>query len=411
MILQGAPSASAGVVCPVALLTAEGSSEMELRTSYRGRRVFLTGHTGFKGSWLALWLRTLGAEVTGYALAPPTVPSLFEEAAVGHGLTHIEADVLDVAALTRALARAEPDIVFHLAAQAIVRAGYEEPLRTLNTNVTGTANVLEAVRAYARPDRPCAVVVVTSDKCYENREWVHAYREADRLGGRDPYSMSKAAAELVVAAWRDAFFPTGRAALHGVRVATVRAGNVIGGGDWAKDRIVPDCMNALAAGLPVQVRNPAAVRPWQHVLDPLSGYLRVGAGLMDPDAARADGCGEAWNFGPRTDGTWTVGRLVEALIQLRGSGSWDDRSDPASPHEASVLTLTSDKAFFRLGWSPTWDLQRALGETVAWYAAREDRKGRMREFTEAQIAQFEADAAKAAAGRSPAGGAGAEQGR
>jgi CDP-glucose 4,6-dehydratase len=383
---------------------------MDLLTSYHGRRVFLTGHTGFKGSWLALWLRALGADVTGYALAPPTVPSLFEEASVGEGLAHVEADILDAARLGRELARAEPDIVFHLAAQAIVRAGYEDPLRTLNTNVTGTANVLEAVRAYAKPGRPCAVVVVTSDKCYENREWVHAYRETDRLGGGEPYSMSKAAAELVVTAWREAFFPIGRAALHGVRVATVRAGNVIGGGDWAKDRIVPDCMAALAGGLPIQVRNPEAVRPWQHVLDPLSGYLRVGAGLMDADDARADGCGEAWNFGPRADGTWTVGRLVEELIRLRGSGRWEDCSDPAAPHEAGLLTLTSDKAFFRLGWSPTWALPRALRETVEWYQAWGARTGRMREFTEAQIARFEADAASAATDRSPATAAGMERG-
>lgn len=374
-----------------------------LEQSYRGRRVFLTGHTGFKGSWLATWLRLLGADVTGYSLAPPTTPSLFEEAGVASGLTHIEADVLDAARLRRELAEARPDVVFHLAAQAIVRAAYEDPLLTLNTNVVGTANVLEAVRAYAGGGNRCAVVLVTSDKCYENREWIHAYRESDRLGGRDPYSMSKAAAELVAAAWRDSFFPTAHSASHGVRVATVRAGNVIGGGDWGKDRIVPDCMSALAAGRPVELRNPHAVRPWQHVLDPLSGYLRLGACLMGADVRLADACAEAWNIGPRPDGTWTVGRLVDEVIRLRGVGSWRDCSDPGTPHEASLLTLTSDKAFLRLGWAPTWDLARALRETVAWYVAWERGQENVREFTERQIARFEADAQAASPALAAAG--------
>jgi CDP-glucose 4,6-dehydratase len=363
---------------------------------YQDKRVFLTGHTGFKGSWLALWLHALGAKVMGYALAPPTVPSLFESAGVAETLSHVEADIRDASRLHRELEAAQPDIVFHLAAQSLVRVGYERPLETLDTNVMGTAHLLEALRATVR-GRRCAVVVITSDKCYENREWIHGYRETDRLGGRDPYSMSKGAVELLVAAWRSSYFPTDRISVHGVGLATARAGNVIGGGDWAKDRIVPDCVRALLAGEPIPVRNPSAARPWQHVLEPLSGYLHLGARLFDADAHSAGGFADAWNFGPRADGVWTVGRLVEELTGLWGDGSWNDRSEPNAPHEARWVALSTDKAFHRLGWTPTWDVRRALEKTVEWYAACAATHGNVRALTAAHIDEYVSDAAAAGA--------------
>ena len=304
--------------------------------SYTGRRVFVTGHTGFKGSWLTLWLRSLGADVTGYSLPPPTVPSMFDIARVGEGITHIEADVRDAARLRDALAQAQPDVVFHLAAQAIVRLAYEQPRETLDVNVMGTANLLEAVRAYASKGRPCTVVVITSDKCYENREWVHGYRETDRLGGNDPYSMSKAAAELVAASWRRTFFPADRIGAHGVRLATARAGNVIGGGDWAADRLLPDCIAALTEKRPIAVRNPDAVRPWQHVLEPLGGYLHLGARLMaseprpplssarpgtsDPPPEACGACGK-WSTAWSRCGAARPGKTARSrMLRTRQSG-------------------------------------------------------------------------------------------
>jgi CDP-glucose 4,6-dehydratase len=363
---------------------------------YRDRRVFVTGHTGFKGSWLALWLHALGARVTGYALPPPTVPSLFESAGVAGTLSHVEADIRDTSRLRRELEAAQPDIVFHLAAQSLVRVGYERPLETLDTNVMGTAHLLEALRATVR-GRRCAVVVVTSDKCYENREWVHGYRETDRIGGRDPYSMSKGAVELVAAAWRSSYFPADRIPVHGVALATARAGNVIGGGDWARDRIVPDCVRALLAGEAIPVRNPSAARPWQHVLEPLSGYLRLGAALFGAGADSVGGFADAWNFGPRADGVWTVGRLVEQLAALWGVGRWDDCSDPNAPHEAKWVALSTDKAFQRLGWASTWDVRQALEKTVEWYAACAATHGDARALTAAQIDEYASDAAAAGA--------------
>jgi CDP-glucose 4,6-dehydratase len=363
---------------------------------YRGRRVFLTGHTGFKGSWLALWLQALGARVTGYALPPPTVPSLFESARVAETLSHVEADIRDASRLRGELEDAQPDIVFHLAAQSLVRVGYERPLETLDTNVMGTAHLLEALRATVR-GRRCAVVVITSDKCYENREWIHGYRETDPMGGHDPYSMSKGAVELVVAAWRRSYFPPDRIALHGVALATARAGNVIGGGDWAKDRIVPDCVRALLAGEPIPVRNPGAARPWQHVFEPLSGYLHLGARLFDADAHSAVGFADAWNFGPRAESVWTVGRLVEELIELWGDGSWDDCSDPIAPHEAKWVALSTDKAFHRLGWAPTWDVRRALAKTVEWYRACAAANSDMGALAAANIDEYASDAIAAGA--------------
>ena len=303
-------------------------TEDELRRAYAGRRVLVTGHTGFKGAWLARWLLDLGADVTGYALAPDTSPSLYGLLDLGaHTRSHL-ADIRDLATLQRAVSEAAPDVVLHLAAQPLVRRSYAEPLRTLETNVMGTANVLEAVRATAKP---CAVVVVTSDKCYENREHVFGYREDEAMGGHDPYSMSKGATELVVASWRRSFFDPARLAKHGVAVASARAGNVVGGGDWAEDRIVPDCVRALSRGEPIAVRNPRSVRPWQHVLEPLGGYLLLGAKLLGPDAAHH--C-EGWNFGPALDSTRTV-RDVAHLLDVQAGP--DPRTPLALPAAALVF--------------------------------------------------------------------------
>ncbi len=337
----------------------------ELRRAYAGKRVLLTGHTGFKGSWLALWLRELGANVTGYALAPDPMPSLHLAAAVERACRSVIADVRDLPRLCEVLREARPDFVFHLAAQPLVRLSYEQPLETLQANVLGTAHLLEALR---RERRPCAVVIVTSDKCYENRERHDGYREDEAMGGHDVYSMSKGAAELVVSSWRRSFFPAARLAEHGVAVATARAGNVVGGGDWAKDRIVPDAIGALAARRPIAVRNPSAVRPWQHVLEPLGGYLLLGARLAAaPDeAARAS---EAWNFGPRSEDARPVRDVVDALVREWGSGSWEDRHVPGAPHEAGLLRLDVEKARARLGWSPRWRFEETFRRTVEWYRA------------------------------------------
>lgn len=338
----------------------------ELRAAYAGRRVLVTGHTGFKGSWLTLWLAELGAEVTGYALAPDTSPALFERAGVEACCRSVLSDVRDAPRLAEVVREARPEVILHLAAQPLVRRSYEQPLETLQTNVLGTAHLLEAVRAAGRP---CAVVVVTSDKCYENREWLYGYREDEALGGHDVYSMSKGAAELVTASWRRSFFHPARLAEHGVAVATARAGNVVGGGDWAKDRIVPDAIAALAEGRAIPVRNPGGVRPWQHVLEPLGGYLLLGARLQGPQAAAH---AEAWNFGPRPEDARPVREVVEALIAAWGSGLWDDRHDPAAPHEAGLLRLSIDKATSRLGWAPRWGFDETFRRTVAWYRAFHD---------------------------------------
>lgn len=350
------------------------------RGAFRGRRVLVTGHTGFKGAWLSLWLEALGARVTGYALPPPTSPSLFDLADVGAGLTHIEADVRDGARLAAVLRETAPDFVFHLAAQALVPASYQAPLETLTTNVVGTACLLEALRASGKP---CVAVIVTSDKVYHNHEWLHGYRECDRLGGRDPYSMSKAVTELVTASWRASFFPES----SGIRVATARAGNVIGGGDWAANRIVPDCVAALAAGRPVAVRNPRAVRPWQHVLEPLGGYLTLAARLAQPDGAAF---AEAWNFGPAATSNRTVRELVERAIAVWGHGSWNDASDPRAPHEATLLALNCDLALHRLGWQGRWDFREAVTRTLRWYAAWHAGKVAPRDLCLADIRAYEA---------------------
>jgi CDP-glucose 4,6-dehydratase len=332
-----------------------------LQRAYAGKRVFLTGHTGFKGAWMALWLKKLGAEVVGYALAPDQPRGVFLAAGVESACEHHLGDIRDAEAVRAAMVAARPQIVFHLAAQALVRKSYDLPLETLDINVRGTAHVLEALKALKAP---VACVVVTSDKCYENQEWIYGYRETEPMGGHDVYSMSKGAAELVTASWRRSFFPPAKISEHGVKIATARAGNVFGGGDWAVDRILPDAIAALSHGKPIGVRSPKAVRPWQHVLEPLGGYLWLGAKLLSPEPAEF--C-EGWNFGPDLASTVAVAPLIEKVIAAWGSGRWEDLSRPDAKHEASLLRLAIEKAQARLGWSPRWGLDVAVGHTVAWY--------------------------------------------
>ena len=326
---------------------------------WRDRRVLVTGHTGFKGSWLSLWLQSLGANVSGYALSPPTQPSLFELAKVGQGMDSAIGNVQDLEGLHRAIARFRPEVVFHLAAQSVVRLSYDEPVETFATNVMGTVNLLESVRDSADVR---AVVVVTSDKCYENREWEWGYRENEPMGGRDPYSSSKGCAELVAAAYRASYFSSAGAR---AAVATVRAGNVIGGGDWTIDRLVPDVMRAITEGRPMVIRNPGAIRPWQHVLEPLGGYLILAEHLCDRGAEYA----EAWNFGPRDEDCSTVGWIVAQLAEQWGEGLRWEVEGGAQPHEARYLKVDSSKARARLGWKPRWDLGTALRAIVRWHKA------------------------------------------
>jgi CDP-glucose 4,6-dehydratase len=344
---------------------------------WTGKRVLLTGHTGFKGSWLTLWLATLGARVHGYALEPDTDPSLFRELRLERDIDHCVADIRDADAVRRRVTATRPEVVFHLAAQPLVRRSYAAPLLTWQTNVMGTVHLLDALREL---DEACAVVIVTTDKVYENREWVHAYRETDRLGGHDPYSSSKAACELAVGSWRDSFFSVDCP----VRVATGRAGNVIGGGDWSEDRIVPDAIRALAADRPLVVRNPEAIRPWQHVLDPLAGYLRLAECLASSTDPRFQ---SAFNFGPDPSAARTVRDLVDLAFTI-----WPGtlQAPPPGPahHEAALLTLTNAKAAHDLGWTPRWDFHAAVGATVEWYRARHGGAG-VRDLSTADIARFQ----------------------
>ncbi len=324
---------------------------------WAGKRVFLTGHTGFKGSWMALWLQQMGAQVTGFALAPPTSPALFNVADVAAGMTSIIGDIRDRGILEEALVRADPEIVIHMAAQPLVRASYEDPVGTYATNVMGTVHLLEAVR---RASGVRAVCVVTTDKCYENREWVWSYRENEPMGGHDPYSNSKGCSELVVSAYRRSFFAEGKTAL-----ASGRAGNVIGGGDWAADRLIPDILRAVADTGVVSIRNPLAIRPWQHVLEPVGGYLVLCQALWSDPQAAAD----AWNFGPRDEDARPVQWIVEKMCDLWGDGARWTRDDGMQPHEARYLKLDISKARAGLGWQPRWSLDDALDRIVAWHRA------------------------------------------
>lgn len=326
---------------------------------WRGRRVFLTGHTGFKGGWLSLWLQQLGAQVTGYALPAPTQPSLFEVARVANGMVSIIGDIRDGEKLAAAVREAAPDIVIHMAAQPLVRRSYFNPVETYSTNVMGTVHLLEAVRQTASVS---AVINVTSDKCYENKEWVWAYRENEPMGGYDPYSSSKGCAELVTSAYRNSFFNPEKSTRGEVALASARAGNVIGGGDWAADRLVPDILMAYTQRKPVVIRSPRATRPWQHVLEPLRGYLTLAEHLYRDGVAFSEG----FNFGPREEDVQSVEWIVSKLADQWGDGaSW--RIDPgAHPHEAMSLKLDISKAAQRLGWQPALNLERALELTVEW---------------------------------------------
>ncbi len=358
---------------PIAVTARPERGGVTVPPNWQGRRVLLTGHTGFKGAWLALWLASLGARVTGLSGPPPSTPSLYEQADVGAACeAEIACDVRDGDGVAAALASAQPEVVFHLAAQAIVRRALADPVETWGVNVVGTANVLTAL-----PDSVRAVVVVTSDKCYRDIESGRAMVEDDPLGGKDPYSASKAAQELVVRAHRETLLRE-----RGVLVASARAGNVIGGGDWAADRLVPDLVRAAAAGEPVVLRNPDAVRPWQHVLNPLSGYLALAARLLGPDGADFD---EAWNFGPDADDAKPVRWMAERLRDRWPGGGPEVRvePDPDAGKESVLLRLDSSKARERLGWAPVWDLAEGLDATVEWYVASDPRA-----LCHAQIAAF-----------------------
>lgn len=356
--------------------------------AFAGRSVWISGHTGFKGAWLATWLRELGANVTGFALDPPTTPSLFEQLGLASQVKHEHADIRDIDAVEKSMRRAQPDFVFHLAAQPLVRLSYEQPVETYSTNVMGTVHVLEALR---RLDHPCAAVFVTTDKCYENREWLHAYREEDPLGGYDPYSSSKAAAEIAVAAYRRSFFHPEKEPR--VKIASARAGNVIGGGDWAVDRIVPDSVRALQKGDPIPVRNKHSTRPWQHVLEPLSGYLLLAARLAGARGGEMQRLSSAFNFGPALSSNRRVADLVEELLK-HWPGEWVDRSDPHAVHEASLLNLATDKAFHLLQWQPAWSFEETIAETARWYRAAHDRADgtALFELTCAQIGEYTSQA-------------------
>jgi CDP-glucose 4,6-dehydratase len=328
-------------------------------SSWAGRRILVTGHTGFKGAWLSLWLDRLGADVTGLALAPPTDPSLFERAALAERIRHVEADIRDYDRVAAIVREAKPDLIFHLAAQSLVRYSYYNPIETYATNVMGTAHMIEACRGGGVRGFVC----VTSDKCYDNREWVWPYRESDPMGGHDPYSSSKGCAELVAASYRNSFFPPSGMADGGMGLATVRAGNVIGGGDWATDRLVPDLVRAFERGAAPEIRSPNAVRPWQHVLEAIGGYLLIAERLLAGDQQAAD----AWNFGPSDDDTRPVAWIVERM-----AAAWGGTEDPvpfagAVPHEAGLLKLDCSKARAALGWRPSLPLTEALGWIVDWH--------------------------------------------
>ena len=334
-----------------------------LESFWLNKRVLVTGHTGFKGSWLRLWLQKLGAEVWGYSLEPQEKPNLFDQLAekqtTDNDWQHCQADIANLNALKTWVLQAQPEVVLHLAAQPLVQRSYADPLGTWDTNVQGSLNLLESLKQLKHL---CAVVMITTDKVYENREWTSGYRESDRLGGYDPYSASKAAAEIAIASWRSSFCGTAPHQTPYLRIATARAGNVIGGGDWSADRIVPDAMRALAVGEAIAVRNPSATRPWQHVLEPLAGYMRLAEALLvDPDPP----C-EAFNFGPNLESNRSVRELVESMLNV-WPGKWIVKNDPLAPHEAGLLHLEINKAYHRLGWQPRWDYATTVERTVKWY--------------------------------------------
>ncbi|MGH7975027.1 MAG: CDP-glucose 4,6-dehydratase [Limisphaerales bacterium] len=345
---------------------------------YAGRKIFITGHTGFKGSWLCEWLLQLGAEITGYSLPPETKPNLFGQLGLKSRLHHIIGDIRNLPKLRQALQKAKPDFVFHLAAQPLVRESYARPLETFETNLIGTIHVLEALRGLKKS---CAAVFITTDKCYENREHHLGYREGDPLGGHDPYSASKATAEIAISSYRRSFFEN-----HPVKIASVRAGNVIGGGDWAADRIVPDCIRALKNGKPVGIRNPNATRPWQHVLEPLSGYLWLGAKLSKLKTNDEQFC-SAFNFGPNREANRTVRELVEEVLK-NWPGKWNDKSNPRAVHEAKLLRLETAKARRLLKWKPVWNFSEMVERTIVWHRSVAKSPRLAQEFLVGQISSY-----------------------
>jgi len=344
------------------------------------KRVLITGHTGFKGSWLALWLQSMGAEVIGYALPPNTSPSMFELAEIAKGMTNIEGDVRDLTHLRQVFSQYNPEIVIHMAAQALVRYSYLEPVETYATNVMGTVNILEAVR---HTDSVKVVINVTSDKCYENQEWEWGYRENEAMGGYDPYSNSKGCSELVTSSYRQSFFNPQKYELHGVAVASARAGNVIGGGDWSDDRLIPDIMQAIMAGDDVVIRNPKAIRPWQHVLEPLSGYLTLAQKLHKDGAMYA----QAWNFGPNDNDARPVQWIAEELTKQWGHKAKWKTDDNDHPHEANYLKLDCSKAKTYLDWQPRWQLHETLAEIIEWYRGYLENQN-LRELSLSQIKKY-----------------------
>lgn len=351
-------------------------------SALRGKRILVTGDTGFKGAWLALWLTELGADVTGLALPPEDDGVLFSRMGLGKLTRHVDGDLRDLETVRRVMDEARPEIVFHLGAQALVRRSYADPQETFATNLLGSVNVMEAIR---HQDSVRALVYITSDKCYENKEWPWGYRENDQLGGRDPYSASKACAELAFHAYCESYFRH----RQGFGAASTRAGNVIGGGDRAADRIVPDAVRALEKGLPLILRNPRATRPWQHVLDPLRGYMMLAARLLEDPAAFSG----AWNFGPDDIAIRTVDDLSQTFIRHWGAGEVVHTPDPNAPHEATLLHLVSDKAHRQLGWRPTYGFEAAVAETARWYRAIHDGENALA-VTRAQIASFAGEVAE-----------------
>ena len=333
---------------------------MILNSFWQGKRVFLTGHTGFKGGWLSLWLQNMGAELTGYALSPPTNPSLFQQANVGEAMNSVIADIRDQKKLLLEIQKSQPEIVFHLAAQPLVRYSYSNPVETFATNLMGTIHLLEAIR---NTQGVKAVVIVTTDKCYENNEQERGYNENDPMGGYDPYSSSKGCSELATAAYRRSYFNDKDYHHHGVAIATARAGNVIGGGDWAQDRLIPDILTAFQSGKTVEIRNPSSIRPWQHVLEPLSGYLLLAQRLYDEGPNYAEG----WNFGPQDQNAMSVGGIVQKMADFWGEGAKWAVTSERHPHEATYLKLDCSKANKKLNWQGTLDLDETLKQTVDWY--------------------------------------------
>ncbi len=346
---------------------------------WKDKRVLITGHTGFKGSWLSIWLKMMGAEVIGYALQPNTEQDNFVLAKLDEKIVHIIGDVRDCGDLLGIFKKYEPEFVFHLAAQPLVRESYGNPKRTFDVNVAGTVNLFECCRL---TDSVRVIVNITSDKCYENKEWLWGYRENDRLGGYDPYSASKAASEIVTTSYRNSYFHPERIDEHGKCLASVRAGNVIGGGDWQADRLIPDCVRSLEQKSPIIIRSPEAIRPWQHVLEPLHGYLLLASKMTENPGVYCD----AWNFGPKQNSVKSVGEVVDLVVRNWGAGSWQHQSESKAPHEANILRLDIAKASMHLGWNPIWDIEESVDAAMGWY--KNYRKTDVYEYCGTQIDSY-----------------------